>query len=375
MYELFFTFAKMEFRNNIRIIRYPSTQDKSLQAWNSADDLIIDYLKPEDVKQKEMIIYHDRFGYLSCHFHNYEPLIVTNFKSQQKSIINNLDKNNLNYNKNRFITPLDNIGETIKTAIVKIPKSTDLFELYLNQLVHSLNSDSRVVCGFMTRNFSKQALEIANNYFEEVEQTKAWKKARLMILKKPKKRDKAELVHEIELSANQVLKQYYGVFSASKIDIATRFFLENLQTGQSQQPKDILDLGCGNGVLAYKARQLNPSAPIYLTDDNFLAVESAKLNLGSSPVNHFLFTDDLTDFKDKSLDLVLSNPPFHFEYENNIDITLNLFKEVFRILKPAGEFQLVANLHLNYKAHLIKLFTSVSTLAQNNKFIVYKCIK
>jgi len=223
MYELFFTFAKMEFRNNIRIIRYPSTQDKSLQAWNSADDLIIDYLKPEDVKQKEMIIYHDRFGYLSCHFHNYEPLIVTSFKSQQKSIINNLDKNNLNYNKNRFITPLDNIGETIKTAIVKIPKSTDLFELYLNQLVHSLNSDSRVVCGFMTRNFSKQALEIANNYFEEVEQTKAWKKARLMILKKPKKRDKAELVHEIELSPNQVLKQYYGVFTNRAITTAKRY--------------------------------------------------------------------------------------------------------------------------------------------------------
>lgn len=363
----------MEFTNNISITRYPPSQDKSLQAWNSADNLVIDYLKSEQIEPQKMIIYHDRFGYLSCHCHNYKPLMVINFRSQKKSIVKNLNDNKLVYNKNQFITPLETISGGIKTAIIKIPKSTDLFELYLNQLVHSLEKDSKVICGFMTRNFSKQALEIAGKYFEEVEQSKALKKARLMILKNPKKCDKAKLVHKIDLDNNEFLKQYYGVFSASRIDFATQFFIENMRI--NHEHKHILDLGCGNGILALKACEQNPSAEIYLTDDHFLAIESAKLNLGSSPSPHFLFTDDLTGFDDNFLDLVVSNPPFHFEYENNIDITLNLFREVFRILKPGGEFQLVANRHLNYKVHLIQYFKSVISVAQNSKFVVYKCMK
>ncbi len=212
-----------------------------------------------------------------------------------------------------------------------------------------------MVAGFMTRNFSRQALQIAEKYFEEVEQTKAHKKARLMILKSPKKVIQQELVHKIPFENQQNLKQYYGVFSASKIDIATLFLMQHLKIDSSQQR--ILDLGCGNGVLAYKACQINPSSEIYLTDDNFLALESAKLNLGSSPKVHYHFTNHLMDFDDQFFDLVISNPPFHFEYENNIEITLSLFKDVERILKPHAEFVLVANKHLNYKTHLERIFS------------------
>jgi 16S rRNA G1207 methylase RsmC len=191
-----------------------------------------------------------------------------------------------------------------------------------------------------------------------------------MILKSPKKVKQHELVHEIQLNNETSLKQYYGVFSAQKIDLATQFLLKHLIVSTHHQK--ILDLGCGNGVLAQRARQLNPSSEIYLTDDNLLALESAKLNLGSSPKFHYYFTNHLKEFDDQFFDLVISNPPFHFEYENNIEITLSLFKEVERVLKPGAEFVLVANKHLNYKTHLASIFSSVETIAQNNKYIVYQ---
>jgi 16S rRNA G1207 methylase RsmC len=54
---------------------------------------------------------------------------------------------------------------------------------------------------------------------------------------------------------------------------------------------------------------------------------------------------------------------------------LGLFKEVKRCLKTGGRFQLVASQHLNFKTHLVKLFKEVNITAENDKFVIYECIK
>lgn len=298
---------------------------------------------------------------------------MINYKSQELAIQKNWSLNRLVHEDLKTIYPLDSLDKSCDIAIIKIPKSTDLFELYINQLMQALHNGSVVICGFMTRNFSNNALQTAQKYFEEVEQTKARKKARLMILKSPKTQITQNLIHEIKTDKAAILKQYYGVFSASRIDFATQFLLNHL-TIDSNENK-ILDLGCGNGILAYVAHQQNPKAEIHLIDDHYLAIESAKLNLGSSNNIHYHFSDNLNLFSDNYFDLVISNPPFHFEYENNIEITLELFMEVYRILKPNGKFKMVANLHLNYQVHLSRYFYSVEIMKQNEKFVTYKCIK
>ena len=72
-------------------------------------------------------------------------------------------------------------------------------------------------------------------------------------------------------------------------------------------------------------------------------------------------------------DLVVSNPPSHFEYETNIEIAITLFKEVARCLKPDGRFVIVASKHLNFKTHLERIFERCKISAENNKFIIYEC--
>ena len=84
--------------------------------------------------------------------------------------------------------------------------------MFLQQIHKSANENVEVVCGFMTKYFSVSFLKIAEKYFENIEQSKAWKKARLLILKKSKKDiEYKELVNEVLWKEN-VLKQYYGVF-------------------------------------------------------------------------------------------------------------------------------------------------------------------
>ena len=134
----------------------------------------------------------------------------------------------------------------------------------------------------------------------------------------------------------------------------------------------ILDLGSGNGILSYEAHRQKPDAVVHLVDDSFLAIESSKININSKKT-FFHYQDDLKQFEDNSFDLVLSNPPFHFEHEINLEISLGLFGEVKRCLKKNGSFQLVTSNHLNLKTQLHKFFHMVKVIDQNKKFIVYKC--
>ena len=361
--------TKLQFQSKeYQLERYPKTDDRSLRAWSNAELLMLEYITAK--KAAKIHSYNDRFGIFNCALNTEKLTTVWTYASQQKAISQNLELNSFS-SEVAYKIPLDNL-EKVDLALLKIPKSLELFELFLQQIHKSANEQTEVVCGFMTKYFSTSFLKIALQYFEIVEQTKAWKKARLLILKEPKKGvDYKELINTINWNDN-LLKQYYGVFSSDKIDFGTQFLLENLQV----QPNElnVLDVASGNGVIAFEVAQQNPKATITLVDDFNLAIESSKLNLKDKKAA-FVCADNLDNLAQESFDLVVSNPPFHFEHENNIEIALSLFKGVQNCLKQTGRFLLVANSHLNYITHLEQLFKDVETVNSNKKFVVYECLK
>ncbi len=348
--------------------RYPVTTDKALRAWSNAELLMLDYIK--EIKTANIHLYNDRFGVFNALLNDVSLTTVWTYASQQKAIAKNLKLNNLSLDVN-YKEPLDDLGK-VELALLKVPKSLELFELFLKQMHKASDDTTVVVCGFMTKYFSVSFLKIAEQYFEEVEQSKAWKKARLLILKKPKKlTEDKELINKVEWNKEE-LQQYYGVFSSGKVDVGTRFLLDNLRV----QPNElkVLDVASGNGIIAFDIANQNTKAEITLVDDFNLAIASSQLNLKDKEAK-FVCADDLSGLKKISFDLIVSNPPFHFEHENNIEVTLSLFKDVKSCLKPNGRFVLVANKHLNYKTHLEKLFNIVKIMADNKKFVVYECMK
>jgi len=355
---------------SFQIKRYPPTSQRSLQAWSAADEHILNHLEEVDLTAKQISIYHDRFGFLACTLHERSPLSVVTFKSQAKAIEQNLSANKLDWQPDAMIGPLASTAHKIDVGIMKVPKALDLFRLYLHQLSQSLNEDGHIICGFMTRHFSAQMLKIAELYFSDVRQSRAYKKSRLLLLSGKKALPATELLQTISFEGHDDLQSYPGVFAGKSVDIATRFLLENLLLREDD--KTILDLGAGYGVIAKAIHTLNPLRELHLMDDNALAIASAKLNLSGKDI-HFHYEDSLTQLAGQKFDFVVSNPPFHFEHENNIEIPLRLFAEVKHSLNPGGHFQLVANHHLNYKTHLGKMFRRVKTVAENKKFVVYDC--
>lgn len=358
----------LEFNSKkISLKRYPTTEDVSLRAWSSAELLVADYIA--DKKTIKLHLYNDRFGVWNCLLNDKKLTTIWTYASQQKAIQQNLLQNNF-VTEVDFKTPLDDL-EQVELALVKVPKSIELFEFFLQQIHKSSTKKTEVVCGFMTKYFATSMVKIASKYFEEVTQSKAWKKARLLILKSPKRTiDYEELINTISWK-EYGLHQYYGVFSSDKIDIGTQFLLQHLEVKETEL--NVLDVASGNGIIAHEVTQQNSKASVTLVDDFNLAIDSSKLNISNKKAI-FICAENLDILPKNKFDLVVSNPPFHFEHENNIEVALNLFKGVQNCLKNNGRFVLVANKHLNYKTHLAKLFGKVNVVVEDRRFQVLECV-
>ncbi|HFB99395.1 MAG TPA: methyltransferase domain-containing protein [Phaeodactylibacter sp.] len=359
--------------NEYQVTRYPATNSRSLKAWNTADEYLLQRLEEYQLSNVSIAIFNDRFGFLSCLLYDFSPIIILNYKSQKKAIIQNATDNLLKISDLRFQNPLDIFSEKINIGIFKIPKSLELFRLQLFQLSQSLADDAVVLGAFMTKYFSPKIITIASEFFENVEQSRAWKKSRLIILQKKKPFRNISITHTIAFEKD-IYQQYFGVFSAKNIDYASQFFIQHWMIKKDVQR--VLDLASGNGILAKKIKEKNPSYEVHLMDDAYLAIESSRLNLTpekeTNPEKIFFHWNDTMDiFENDFFDLVVSNPPFHFEYETNIEVAIHLFQEVKRCLKNGGQFQLVASRHLNFKTHLEKIFESVLVILENDKFIIY----
>ena len=354
-----------------RIERYPGTQNRSLQAWNAADELLLEYYKEqEEFIPERPILYHDRFGFLACCLSDKNPINVVNYKSQEKAILHNFKNNTFNADAASFISPLSSIEMPINVVLMQVPKTLDLFRLYLHQISKAASAQTVVVCGFMTKYFSPQMLEIAATYFGSVEQSRAKKKARLLILRQALPFNEKPMLKHIKWEEKYLFQQYFGVFSSNQVDIGTRFLLAHLP--QNEQIEAALDLACGNGILAWALKEQNEIREMHLIDDDVLAIASAQLNLDNKG-NYFHHNDTLSLLPKKHFDWIISNPPFHFEHETTIEISLSLFKQAKELLRTGGIFRLVANKHLNYKTHLQQIFHRVEIVAENEKFIIYDC--
>ena len=355
----------------VDIQRFPKISNSSLKPWNASDELMIQYLSSRDLHAERILIYNDSFGFLSLWYHSNQPTSVVNLKSSQEAIRFNEKKNNLVHGTVLFPLQLKQDNK-YSLALLKIPKSIDLFELYLQEIHRNITENGEVLCGFMTKYFTKQWLIVAQKYFEEIEQTKAQKKARLLVLKNKKTNaNVAQPIVEIEYKG-LVFKQYYGVFSRKHIDYATQFLLEHIALKENEA--NVLDLASGNGVIARVLLEKYPKIKVQLIDDSYLAIASSKMNLSPYKAT-FIHHYNLESIEPNSLDLVISNPPFHFEYEKDISVALSMFAEVHQCLKKGGRFIMVANRNLPYKKNLQKIFSYVGIKAENTKFILYECSK
>ena len=337
-----------------------------------ADELLLNWLAEQPAGP--VAIYHDRDGVLATCLYDRERTFVSDNIVHEQAAVEHLL--NVEHDGRRLPTvanALQPLGPEAKSIIVQIPKSPDLFELYLAGIAALNAPERKVACAFQTRHFTPKLLEIANRYAGTVNQSRAYKKARLLLLEdlQPGKIPE-ELYHQLTFN-NRTYYQYYGVFSAKHIDYATQFLLAEWDASHLLRdlpaPTTLLDIGCGCGVIADQLSVRYPEAKVLASDVSQVAVLSTLQNNGHVAVHR---SANLSFAAPQSLDLIVTNPPFHDGHRNAIEPTLALFREAKEKLTAQGNLVLVANRHLNYGTHLDRLFEEVIEVADNGKFVVWR---
>ncbi len=181
-----------------------------------------------------------------------------------------------------------------------------------------------------------------------------------------------------------------AAFAGAGVDIGTRLLLSVLD--QAPDASQVIDLGCGTGVLAVSYARAHPDARVIATDQSAAAVASATATAmangvgaasGSAPHSPLSGPPGVTVVRDDALgaqpdasaDLILLNPPFHSGAAVTARIAPRLFADAARVLRPGGELWCVWNSHLRYRPQLEALVGTTRQIVRDPKFTVTASVR
>jgi len=346
------------------LVRYPYRKNDLLQAWDSADELMLQHLEKENLTDKKILIINDHFGALSSRLKEYNPTVFTDSYVSSQGI---------KINTNDTVKPIHSLKDLkgiYHYVLIKIPKGLAFFEDILCHLTHHLDKNSEVICAGMLKHLPPSSFNLLQTYIGATTTSLAYKKARLIFAKCEK--GPADSPYPLKIILDGFEKEFTNhsnLFSREKLDIGSRFFLENIPRGNFST---ILDLGCANGVIGIKAKILNPSASIIFSDESAMAIESARLNYNKHYQNdaEFHWINCFENGKKDSVDLVLCNPPFHQSTTVGDFIAWQMFTDSKNVLKKGGLIRVIGNSHLGYQQKLNKIFGNSKVVATNKKFMI-----
>lgn len=349
--------------------RYPLRANELLQAWDAADELILQHMGTLDLTGKRILIINDHFGAIGSGLQDFDPILYTDSYISFKSTQLNSDGKLIPINE------LSLLNGVYDLVLIQLPKNMSYFEDILCHLTHHLRSHSQIICTSMVKHLAAVSFDLLNKYIGKTTTSLAQKKARLIFA--DFEMGRVDSSYPLKVKFEQFEHEFINhsnLFSREKLDIGTRFMLEHLPTGEFEK---VLDLGCANGILGITYKNLNSKSQIVFCDESKMALLSAEENYN----NHFddeaeyHWTNCFEDGVKNSLDLVLCNPPFHQGHTIGDFIAVQMFNDAYEALKPDGTLRVVGNSNLAYQVKLKKIFGNSKIVATNSKFMIINSVK
>ncbi|TKB54660.1 methyltransferase [Ferrimonas aestuarii] len=360
----------------LRLRRFPDTQQSDLIAWDAADELLLTQALEELMQQEQsqLLILNDSFGALACGTAKLSPIWVNDSFVAHQGTRLNLDLNALPSPK-QMLKDIDELTQPVDCVWMKLPRNLRYLEYQLDYLNSHLPEGTPVVIAARLKEMPTTLKGITEAYLDEITPSRIRKKARLLVGKTTSRRSQKPLTLSWKADGCPwELKNYPNVFSGQRLDIAAHLMLSHIPQGHN----NIIDLGCGNGVLSLAAAKANPEATIHAVDESWHAIKSCGDNLSASVAKsqfQLHWDDCLTEFEPESVDLILCNPPFHQQSSVTDHIAWQMFRDAKRTLESGGRLRVIGNRHLGYHIKLNRLFGKVETVAANAKFVILDAIK
>lgn len=357
--------------------RYPRRPGETLQAWDAADELALNDLG--GIRGKRILILNDSFGALSVALGYHRPVMQSDSHIAAWSTRENLLANGLEEDSVSIMTSLDGHQGRYDLVLVRVTKTLALLEDELLRLKPHLGSHSRVLGLGMVKQIHRSTLELFERIIGPTRTSLARRKARLIHPQVDLALDLPPSPYPVTYTlegADYRICNHANVFSRDRLDIGTRFFLENFP--DTARFRSVVDLGCGNGILGLMAASGNPDCQVTFVDESHMAVASARESFAWSGLGNrarFLVGDCLEGVEAGSSDLILCNPPFHQQQVVGDAISWRMFSQSRTCLRKGGELWIIGNRHLKYHVKLKRLFGNVEQVASNPKFVILQSRK
>lgn len=162
-----------------------------------------------------------------------------------------------------------------------------------------------------------------------------------------------------------------GVWSWDRVNPGTAALLEMPRFGSGE---NVLDLGCGTGVIGALAGLLAPQGHATLVDSNLVAATCARRTLEENGVTNaeVRLGDGVEGLAPASFDLALCHLP------RGRDVQRELIRGGARVLRPGGRFYFVASVNVGIKgavAYARELFGRCGVVRQKKGYHVAMTVR
>ncbi|MFJ8731328.1 methyltransferase [Streptomyces bauhiniae] len=364
--------------------RFPDDPRDRLRAWDASDAYLLRHLAGEGVDLSgEVVVLGDRWGALVTALAAHRPTQITDSFLSQEATRANLARAGVGPGAVRLLTTQDPVPERVDVLLVRVPKSLALLEDQLLRLAPAVHAGTVVIGTGMVKEIHTSTLKLFERILGPTRTSLAQQKARLIFCTPDPSLVTPDnpwpygytLPDGLGAASGRPVVNHAGVFCADRLDIGTRFFLGHLPETRGRQ---VVDLGCGNGVVGTAVALADPEAEVLFVDESFQAVASAEATYKANGVPghaEFRVGDGLAGVASGSVDLVLNNPPFHSHQATSDATSWRMFTGAERALRPGGELWVIGNRHLGYHVKLKRLFGNCELVASDPKFVVLKAVK
>ena len=261
-----------------------------------------------------------------------------------------------------------------RLVLVQLPRGLAALDEIAAAVARHAAPDVTVLAGGRVKHMTTAMNDVLRRHLGEVSAGLARQKSRVLTARGPRPGPDAYPLQERDADLDLVVCAHGAAFAGATVDLGTRFLLDHLPR-MAPDAADVVDLGCGTGVVASVVRRARPGVQVLATDESTAAVASTRATAAANGLDVPVVRDlGLEQQPDASADLVLLNPPFHSGATVHPGVARPLFTEAARVLRPGGELWTVYNSHLEHKAVLSRLVGRTEQVGRNRSFTLTRSV-
>lgn len=257
---------------------------------------------------------------------------------------------------------------------LRLPRSLGALDEYAELISRWCAEQVVMVCAERNKYLNLAMNPVLQAHFQDFHASRGQDKCRALVASGPRRSTITWPRHGIvEVGAQPFDLWWHGAtFAAGRIDKGTRVLLEVFN--QIPPATTVVDMGCGSGILSALAAHSWPGSTIHTLDVSAAAIDSTmRTCTGLDIVTHW--SRSLDHLPAASVDIVVTNPPFHRGTAKDSTPAIGLFRQAARLLRDDGELWCVANSHLPWAAHLTRLAGPTIEITRESGYTVTRSVR